>query len=735
MILLCLSVSAVSATDLSDNQINGTSSFAEVHNINSRVSPHNTYFLNELQEKIDNAPAGSVLDIYDDYDDYSCSGLSINKDLTIDGHGHTIDCLSKNRDSVIHSTQGNIVLMNLNIINAHNDESYKGGAIFIEGSAKYVIDNCTFHNNWADDYGAAIYNDVEKTLTIRNSYFKSNIVDDDNGGAVFSKGDVIIENSDFDYNVADNYGGAVYCEKNVDVSNSVFRFNRAENDDGGAIFSKGKVTIKRSSFIENFADDYGGAVFADNININVQEDIGDFNTYFTRNTASDDKGGALYSQHDIKMVNVVYNSNTALVDGGAVCAGGNVTVKHCLFDANKADGASSQCYGGAIRGNGVTVDNSTFTNNHARDYGGAIYANSLNINSITPTLKSIFINNYVNDDKGGAVYCDGTVNVNCALFDSNKAKVDGGAIYSVDNVHVKNSVFEKNEAKGFVSRCFGGAIRAEDDVSIDDSSFSGNIAENHGGAVYATNVKLLNKNYFIGNTATKGQGGAIWAERFTDPVKYAIFSNNKAGIEGSTDDGGAIYINSKGDYTFLECIFSNNHCSDEGGAIYVDSSGSSLTLTNNIFVGNVADDEGQDVFNCGSYASIKSNFWSGLNPGTDNDKLVEWKTLTSNVHQGDSNAVIPIMIVTVGSSVDNKPIIKVMQFFYTSNGNMVNSEIFDLNQIEISSSQDAVVTQKVISDNMLEVELTPLNYGTYTITSDFYGYKSTGTVIINSSDI
>lgn len=730
LVLVCLSLSMVSATDLNNTQVIETSSIpVDVQNktFQSNDCP-DTHFLDELQEKINKAPTGSVLDILEDYDDYSSTGIIINKDLTIDGHGHIIDRLNLNGNAIIHSTSGNIVLKNLVIRNSHNDKSYKGGALFIEGTAKYTIENCTFSNNWADDYGAAIYNDGENSLTIKNSYFKSNIVDDDDGGAIFSKASVDIEKSTFEFNSANDYGGAIYCDGNVNVYSSLFRFNKAINDDGGAIFSNGNVTISKSKFEKNIADDYGGAIYANSITINSQEDSGSFTSSFIGNEAGDDDGGALYSKNGMVIVNSVFDSNKAKVDGGAIYAKGNVVLKYCLFENNKAEGASSQCYGGAIRANDISVDNSTFRKNHAADYGGAIYAHNILINQNIKTCNSYFLDNDVNDDKGGAIYAESNVDVNFAIFRNNTANVDGGAIYSCDNINVIKSIFENNKAEGASVRCFGGAIRAEDDATIDNSTFSSNVAENHGGAIYANNVYLSNKNFFLGNTATKGQGGAIWTEKFSNEVYYATFMDNKAGV-GYSDDGGAIYINSENSVTFSKCIFINNHCGDEGGAIYLDSRSSHLTLKNNCFMGNIADDEGQNVFNSGFYDNIEKNWWGGLNPSSVNDKLIEWKVVGSNVGHSDSNILLPIMITMV--TYDDEPIIKIQEFFYTSEGEFVNDDIFDLNQITISSSLDAQIIRKEIVNNGLIVDLKPAQSGKYTITSDFYGYKITQEVTIN----
>ncbi|WP_407432067.1 hypothetical protein [Methanobrevibacter sp.] len=44
----------------------------------------------------------------------------MDKDLTIDGQGHTIDCLGENNCFAFYSKGGSITLKNLIIINGHH---------------------------------------------------------------------------------------------------------------------------------------------------------------------------------------------------------------------------------------------------------------------------------------------------------------------------------------------------------------------------------------------------------------------------------------------------------------------------------------------------------------------------------------------------------------------------------------------------------------------------------------
>ena len=526
----------------------------------------------DLQEEINNASEGSVLYLTRDYNVGYGSRIQFNKNLTINGQGHTLDCLNA-KCNVFYSNCGNITLINIMIINGYND---KGGAIHIGGSAKYTIENCTFNNNFASDCGGAIYNEGNNILTIKNCKFAS---------------------------------------------------NRADNNDGGAIFAKGNVDIKNSTFTGNFASDYGGAIYANNINISG-------NSKFFKNSVDDNDGGAIYADNTATLSDVFFIENTAKVDGGAVYTKGKIWCSECLFENNHAKGAkSAQCYGGAICSKSdVWINNATFIKNIAADYGGAIYANSVYINQKNNTVQSFFINNSVDDDKGGAVFADSNLEATNTIFSGNNAHVDGGAVYAKYNVVVRYCLLENNQAQGAKSsKCYGGAIRAEEELTILNSTFKNNYAENHGGAVYADTIKLEGLNLFENNIA-KIDGGAIYTNKFGIAPHNAIFINNTA----QKGDGGAIYINKKDNICISQCRFINNHCGDEGGAIYADSSEFYLSLLNNFFESNSASD-GYSVYTCGHYDQIGNNFWINTTPSSSNNQLIRWVAIGSNDHYEDNS--------------------------------------------------------------------------------------------------
>lgn len=161
ILLLVLSMAVVSASDLDNNYVTESDDSLVVEDSivvsseiqNSEILTASEGTFDDLQAEINFAPEGSVLNLTRDYNGQEDAIVHINKNLTIDGQGHTINCLKQCQ--AFTSEKGTITLKNLNIINGYvnswRSEAY-GGAIYVEGTTLLTIENCTFKDNWADDW-------------------------------------------------------------------------------------------------------------------------------------------------------------------------------------------------------------------------------------------------------------------------------------------------------------------------------------------------------------------------------------------------------------------------------------------------------------------------------------------------------------------------------------------------------------------------------------------------------
>ena len=200
----------------------------------------------------------------------STSGITIDKDFTINGNGHYIDSQGLSRIFNINGTT--LILNNIVFISSQGaDAGYssldiEGGAIFARNS-NLVIENCSF-DSFNANFGGAICA-LDTNLTLNNVSFS---------------------NCSSKY-----YGGAVYqMYGNLNASSSSFA--NCSAIDGAGIFADDldSVNISNTGFYENNASLLGGAIFSnENENMIIEDCTFDSNTEaYDNKSYVDDNGDA-----------------------------------------------------------------------------------------------------------------------------------------------------------------------------------------------------------------------------------------------------------------------------------------------------------------------------------------------------------------------------------------------------------------------------------------------------------
>ena len=287
------------------------------------------------------------------------NGISIFKNINIDGNGFTIDANNLkmifkigNRFSVSLS----ITISNCNLVNC---------AFYNYGSdSSLTVNNCNFINSL--DY--AIYNaGSDSSLSISNcNLVNSKISNSDssltvnncnfiNGSIESSDSSLIVRNCNFVNSRIYNGG----YDSSLIVRNCSFINNTAYNG-GCAIYNSGSgLTVSNCSFINNTANN-GGAIHSSCSNSTISS------CNFINNTAN--HAGAIYNAgSDSTMMNCNFINNIANNGGAIHSSCSNSTIVNCNFINNTANN------GGAIHNFGsITVSNSKFKDNNASK-GVAIY--------------------------------------------------------------------------------------------------------------------------------------------------------------------------------------------------------------------------------------------------------------------------------------------------------------------------------------------------------------------------
>ncbi len=311
-----LAISAVSASDNTTNDIVGI----DDTNTNNTLTVDSTKTFTDLNKTI-NSNTNPTIELNDDYKYYNETdegfenGITINRDVTIDGNGHNIDGNKKVR--IFKIADGcTVIFKNINFINGFAQETNSmGGAIY----GICTAENCNFINNSAKQGGGAMYMSTAKNCNFINNYAK---------------------------NGQDGFGGAI---ANGKAENCNFINNSA--DFGGALFQS---TAKNCIFTNNYATSHGGAISEGEAT----------NCKFINNSA-EKEGGATYSSN-IKSSSFIHNY--ALKNGGAMSYG---TATQCTFTDNSAYNGGA-IYGGSDKA-GTIADHCTFTGNYAVNHGGAMY--------------------------------------------------------------------------------------------------------------------------------------------------------------------------------------------------------------------------------------------------------------------------------------------------------------------------------------------------------------------------
>jgi autotransporter family porin len=187
--------------------------------------------------------------------------ITIGKDITIKGQSRSGTVINGANNAWIFKIQKgkNVVIQSLTLANGYRS----------------VTEHDEDSDAIYDNEGGAIFN--KGILTVEDSKFVGNTASD--GGAIFNWGTLTVTGSTFAGNTAGVSGGAIDVLGTSTIVDSIFTNNTAYN--GGAVDKAADLTLKKCIFITNSAD-IGGAICND-ADYGVLNMVG---TIFNGNTAS-----------------------------------------------------------------------------------------------------------------------------------------------------------------------------------------------------------------------------------------------------------------------------------------------------------------------------------------------------------------------------------------------------------------------------------------------------------------
>ena len=605
------------------------------------------------------------------------NGVIINKNIRIDGKGHTIDAKNLGRIFKINNWC-DVTLTNVTLTNGN---ATVGGAIYNFGNLDLVHVN--FVNNTAK-YGGAIMN-YAYGLVLDDSTFTNNTAKI--GGAIYNSADCfVVGNSTFANNTATSNGGVIFNYGiGFVVGNSTF-VNNSAADGAGAILNGGRgFVVGNSTFTNNTATSKGGAIY----NYGIGFVVG--NSTFANNTAED--AGAVYNEGDNSVVgNSTFVNNTATSIGGAIINNGKLVVDNSAFEDNAAN-----YYGGAIfNWDDLQVTNSAFDGNDILvrniramdnvDHGGAAIYNWKN--GKLDISKSNFTNNIKNYKNGNLLV---------------------GAVATIGDATISDSYFVNNSGRwgGALSVMGGESSGATNFIDIDGTKFVNNSAL-YGGAMfvwgsnYAISNSVFDNNSAFGKgnmTPNNNNGGALVVTQGNIPISGTIinsnFTNNKAQY------GGAAWIN-EGTVDISNSNFINNTATVEAGAIGFEPAYTKITATvyGTNFINNTAGVDGGAIYSNGDLRISDSDF--------DNNKAQKADIIYSNI-----NGLLNINGNNYSNYTENKaPIINLAGIETISSDGGVIITVLDNKTINVCYG-DVVTLHAIITVDGVLVANQDLSFSVY----------------------
>ena len=397
----------------------------------------------------------------------------------------------------------------------------QGQAVVLLGAFGDVnICDCKFSNN--NDYighGSAIHyssNDgrvLYSVVTISSCEFSNNVM---NSLIYFENAlnfvKAILINSTF-YR---NQGISLYAINShiYLIGRILFKNNSAENGAGIYINNSNIIFDKNSkvTFIQNTANDRGGAVFSTNHSICLFDH--NSNVIFSNNYAT---RGIIYSSASSNVTfkaisEVTFSNNIVNLHGAAIYSADN---SHVTF---KEDTKVTLTNNSAIYTNSVIDYGYGGETGDTADHGGIVYITDSSNISFQENSTTVFCNNTA--DHGGGIYIIGSSNI---FFQENS-----------------NTVFSNNTAD------YGGGmyIMGSSNIFFQENSntvFSNNTAD-YGGGIYietCSNIFFQEKSNTVFGNNTADYGGGIYifisSNILFQKASTTEFSNNAAHYTGTID--------------------------------------------------------------------------------------------------------------------------------------------------------------------------------------------------------
>ena len=388
------------------------------------------------------------------------------------------------------------------------------GAVLADSFAVTLTDSTLLSNSNNYIYGGGLTME-EGSLEISGCTFEDN--EGYEGGGLWAKDTVTIEDTVFTGNHASEYGGGAWLERSFDLDGCTFEENTA--DGGGAGLGSQGGNSSEASIVDSV---------------------------FSGNITEGNGGGFFVNGHDaVTLSGLVVSDNEARSGGGLIAVGEDVEVDDLEITNNSA----TIFYGGANIevGDGNTVSNVLIEGNYAGwDWGGARLAfNDDSSGTATFTALDI-LDNWTDGSVGGLFLEHGGFTLSESNIEGNIATEGHGGVHWYWTTFSGTATFTSNrfcdntageEGGGLSIVCTSSSCKSGY-ADIQGNVFIGNSAAD-GASLYVSEARGLT---LVNNDLLAGSTGSDGATLGLVEVEGAEIANN---IFAYTSGGGAIQADSE----------------------------------------------------------------------------------------------------------------------------------------------------------------------------------------------
>ena len=223
-----------------------------------------------------------------------------------------------------------------------NQNTSTNGAAFYVEEAKLETSSSDFNENSSSGSGGAIYVTETGTATLNYPKANGNTSGASGGFAYVATGEINVHNGQITNNTAKTNGGAIHYNNDTfgKIYSTKFKGNHAGSNAGavGMYTNLGEITIHSSSFIENTADNFGGAIWMSN-----KSQVYLYNNIAKNNSAL--YGGFMYettASTNVYLGGITLLGNTS--ENGPIIWGNTYNAKFYLDKAKYVDEDNSGAY-------------------------------------------------------------------------------------------------------------------------------------------------------------------------------------------------------------------------------------------------------------------------------------------------------------------------------------------------------------------------------------------------------